>query len=701
VAKRFHMQRILLSFLSVLVLEISFAQSNNVDTAKVLEPVMVTAFEQALPQHRTPASVGILNSNSADFSNKTSLVSGFNSLSGVRMEERSPASYRINIRGSSLRSPFGVRNVKVYWNNIPVTDPGGNTYFNQFAFNNFSSIQVYKGPASSLYGAGTGGLILMESLPRESLQKNKLPAANIEYMGGSYDLQNVFASIAFGENQNQALVTYAHNSSDGYRNHSRMRRDNASFVSSNKLSEKQQLTTSVLFTDLFYETPGGLTKAEYDANPKAARPAAGGQPSADAAKAAIYQKNILVGVQQLYSFNEYFKNSTALYAAFAQIKNPTFRNYERRNEPHFGGRTSFSFNKQFDKTKFQLIGGGELQEGYFNTQVSKNKQGNPDTLQTNDDVRYSNYSLFLQADADFDTKWFITAGVSLNQSKVTITRLNKYPVTPQSRTYGNEWSPRVALLRKLTKDFTIYGSISKGFSPPTVAEVLPSTGVISTFLEAEEGVNYEIGLKGYALKGRLYLEVDGFYFKLNNALVVRKDSTNADYYVNAGDAKQRGIEVTANYNQIFTSNVFHRFGFNAAYTFSDFKYGEFKKDTISYTGKYLPGVPVQSLALQAQIESKQGIYLRANCSLASKIYLNDANSAQADPYHLVGVRAGFNFNVHSRMKLNIYAGVDNVLDETYSLGNDINAAGGRYYNAAPKRNYYAGLAINFPGGTKQ
>ncbi len=695
------MQRILLCFLSVLVLEISFAQSNNVDTAKVLEPVMVTAFEQALPQHRTPGSVGILNRNSADFSNKTSLVSGFNSLSGVRMEERSPASYRINIRGSSLRSPFGVRNVKVYWNNIPVTDPGGNTYFNQFAFNNFSSIQVYKGPASSLYGAGTGGLILMESLPREPLQKNKVPAANIEYMRGSYDLQNVFASVAFGENQNQALVTYAHNSSDGYRNHSSMRRDNASFVSSNKLSEKQQLTTSVLFTDLFYETPGGLTKAEYDANPKAARPAAGGQPSADAAKAAIYQKNILVGVQQLYSFNEYFKNSTAVYGAFAQIKNPTFRNYERRNEPHFGGRTSFSFNKQLDKTKFQLIGGGELQEGYFNTQVSKNKQGNPDTLQTNDDVRYSNYSVFLQADADFDTKWFITAGVSLNQSKLTITRLNKYPVTPQSRTYGNEWSPRVALLRKLTKDFTIYGSISKGFSPPTVAEVLPSTGVISTFLEAEEGINYEIGLKGYALKGRLYVEVNGFYFKLNNALVVRKDSTNADYYVNAGDAKQRGIEVTANYNQIFTSNIFHRFGFNAAYTLSDFKYGEFKKDTVSYTGKYLPGVPVQSLSVQAQIESKQGVYLRANCYLASKIYLNDANSAQADPYHLVGVRAGFNFSVHSKMRLNIYAGVDNVLDETYSLGNDINAAGGRYYNAAPKRNYYAGLAINFPGGTNQ
>src|SRR4051812_40868221 len=205
------MQRILLCFLSVLVLEISFAQSNNVDTAKVLEPVMVTAFEQALPQYRTPASVGILNSNSADFSNKTSLVSGFNSLSGVRMEERSPASYRINIRGSSLRSPFGVRNVKVYWNNIPVTDPGGNTYFNQFAFNNFSSIQVYKGPASSLYGAGTGGLILMNSI---SLHDNT-PRFNAEYMSGSFNLQNVFASASFGENNNRSLLTYSHNSNDG------------------------------------------------------------------------------------------------------------------------------------------------------------------------------------------------------------------------------------------------------------------------------------------------------------------------------------------------------------------------------------------------------------------------------------------------------------------------------------------------------
>ncbi|MGO8055816.1 TonB-dependent receptor plug domain-containing protein, partial [Rhizobium leguminosarum] len=88
------------------------------------------------------ASIKVISVTTADRYNKTSLVNGFNSVAGVRMEERSPGSYRVNIRGSSLRSPFGVRNVKVYWNNIPITDPGGNTYFNQFSYNNFSSIEI-------------------------------------------------------------------------------------------------------------------------------------------------------------------------------------------------------------------------------------------------------------------------------------------------------------------------------------------------------------------------------------------------------------------------------------------------------------------------------------------------------------------------------------------------------------------------------
>src|SRR2546421_11304230 len=633
------MQKILLLLSLCFIFELCYAQEPDQDSARLLEPVMVTAFEQHTPVDRTPSAISILTTANADFANKTSLLSGFNTVAGVRMEERSPASYRINIRGSSLRSPFGVRNVKVYWNNIPVTDPGGNTYFNQFAFNNFSSIEIYKGPVSSMYGAGTGGLIFMNSFA-----DNFKSSANAEYITGSYSLQNIFASTDFGEKENHSLLTYSHNSSNGYRDHSAMRRDNASFVSQNKLSAKEALTGAILFTDLFYETPGGLNKTEYDADPRAARPAAGGLPSAEQSKAAIYQKNFLAGLNHEYSFSPNFKNTSSLYGAFAQIKNPTFRNYERRNEPHFGGRTSFVFNKKMNEARIQLVAGGELQQGYFNTQVSKNKQGNPDTLQTNDDIRYNNYSVFLQADAELKQKWFFAAGISLNQADVKNTRLNKYPVLAQGRSYNSEWSPRVSLLRKL-KEVAIYASMTKGFSPPTIAELLPSTGLISTFLEAEEGINYELGTKFHALKGRLYFEADAFYFKLNHALVVRKDSSNADYYVNAGNAKQKGIEVTLNYNKIFSaSSAFQYFAANLAYTLSEFYYGDFIKGTTSFNGKRLPGVPQHTLSLLADLQCRKGIYLHANWYLTSGSALDDANTALASAYDLLGLRLGWKFN---------------------------------------------------------
>ena len=142
------MKKIVVALSALLILSYnSTAQQDETDSLKSLDEVTVKAFEQNRKVSNSVAVVKIIEFNNGDRYNKTSLVNGFNTVSGVRMEERSPGSYRINIRGSSLRSPFGVRNVKVYWNDIPMTDP------NQFAWNNFSSIEIFKGPPSSMYGA--------------------------------------------------------------------------------------------------------------------------------------------------------------------------------------------------------------------------------------------------------------------------------------------------------------------------------------------------------------------------------------------------------------------------------------------------------------------------------------------------------------------------------------------------------------------
>lgn len=685
------MKKILHCLIISLLLQhvVSAQEKINTDSSTTLDEVVITAFEQ----NRSVANgtiVKVLSNNGADRHNKTSQVNAFNSVAGVRMEERSPGSYRINIRGSSLRSPFGVRNVKIYWNDIPVTDGGGNSYFNQFAFNNFSTIELIKGPAGSLYGAGTGGVLLMHSL-----ENAPQPAVKLEYVTGSYGLQNILSSISFGEKNSHGLITYAHTESDGYRNHTKSKRDNASFVTKFNISDKQQITASVLYNNLFYETPGGLTLAEFLSNPKQARPSAGGQLGADAAKASIYQQNFTVGINHRYNFTKGFKNSTTLYGAFAQIKNPTFRNYERRNEPGFGGRTSFIYEKKKNKISLQIVAGAELQYGFFNTQVSKNKNGNPDTLQTNDDIQYSTGSFFAQGDVSINDDWIITAGMSMNKLKVDFTRLNNYPVLKQGRTYKNELSPRLAVQKKIKNNSAVFASISKGFSPPTISELLPSTGVISTFLEAESGTNYELGGKTALLKRKLRLELTGFYFKLNNALVTRKDSSNADYFVNAGSTKQKGIEISADYSTAFKTNVLDYLNVKTAFTLNDFTYGDFKKGNTNFSGKKLPSVPNKAISILADVQFKKNIYLNSTYYYAAKIFLNDANTVAANHYHLLGCRSGWRPAIKSTLKINIYAGVENLLDEAYSLGNDINAAAGRYYNAAPKRNYYTGISFQW------
>lgn len=660
------------------------------DSSLVLETVQVRSFEQRRRADQTAAAVQIIDFSKADRGQKTSLVSGMNTVAGVRMEERSPGSYRVNIRGSSLRSPFGVRNVKVYWNDIPLTDPGGNTYFNQLAWNNFSYLEIFKGPAGSMYGAGTGGLIQSYSIERWQ------PGVEAEYNLGSYNRHTLLAAARFGQNENKNQVTYAHDESAGYRDQSAMRRDNFSWVSILQPGEKQKITAALLYTDLFYQTPGALTLAEYRSNPRAARPAAGGFPSATGAGAAIYQQNLTAGFSNQFSIGQGWSNQTVLYGSFNKVRNPAIRNYERRLEPSAGGRTVFSYEKKDNaENRVQFSAGSEVQAGWFNTRVSRNQNGQPDSVQTNDDIRFSVLSLFAQGDWSAHERWFINTGVSINRNTVQLTRLSSYPVIVQKRTYRNEIAPRVSVRRNFKNGFSLRATVSRGFSPPTIGELLPSTGIISTDLEAEYGWNHELSLIQSIFKRKLRLEITGFYFKLNNALVQRRDISGADFFVNAGNTKQKGLELTADYITLFRSSWLQYGSFNVAWTLQHFRYGNFKRGTEDYSGKTLPSVPGRSFSVLADFQLKNGIYSQTTWYAASSILLNDANTAKADPYRLLGWRIGWRKTIRKKFKWNFFGGAENLLNETYSLGNDINAAAGRFYNAAAPRNYYAGVSFQW------
>ena len=134
-----------------------------IDSVKILNEVVIQAYGYKRPAEEVPAAVAVVSQKDFERFNNSTLLPTANTIPGVRMEERSPGSYRFSIRGSLLRSPFGVRNVKVYWNGLPFTDGGGNTYLNLLDFSSIGSMEIIKGPGGSLYGAGTGGVILLQT----------------------------------------------------------------------------------------------------------------------------------------------------------------------------------------------------------------------------------------------------------------------------------------------------------------------------------------------------------------------------------------------------------------------------------------------------------------------------------------------------------------------------------------------------------
>lgn len=675
------------AFLLLLTVHSLFAQQSADSNTKEMEEVVIRAFEQNRKLKDVPAAVNYIPRSALDRSSPTSVLQAINSMPGARMEERSPGSYRFNIRGSSLRSPFGVRNVKVYFNDLPMTDPGGNTYFNQLGYYNFNSIEIIKGPGSSLYGAGTGGVLLIESL-----SENEAPGAFVEYAGGSYQLRNIYASITTGNKNLVSRAGFQHQENEGYRNHSSLKRDVHSWTGLFRINEKKILKTSFLYGDLFYETPGALTRSEYGADPKAARPGGGGFPGSEAAHASIRQRTFLAGASYDQELGPRWQNKSVLYGMFTELRNPTLRNYGRSSEPHVGGRTLFTFNRPMVKSIFRFQVGGEWQEGFTSLSIHKNVAGNADSLRTYDEINNRQQFLFSQATLDL-SEWIITAGASFNQMRIRFQRFTPASLGLQKKSFNNQVAPRFSLLRRLGT-WNIYTSVSKGFSPPTTAELLPTGGTINFDLDPERGLNYDLGLKGLIFN-KLTIDVNAFIFLLENTIVQRRDAGGGDFFVNAGKTRQHGIETYLGYPLFDHKGIMDRGLFWISHTWHDFHYKEFKQLTTDYSGKQLPGEPEHAVSAGYDFSFKNGFLGTLTYYFAGRVALNDANSEYAEEYHLAGLKLGYQKWIREKWRFKLMAGADNLLDQKYSLGNDINGFGGRYYNAAPRRNYYAALLVQW------
>jgi iron complex outermembrane receptor protein len=659
------------------------AQSIKSDSAiNNLDSVFVIAFRSKINAQNIPVSVAHVSSKILAQEINATLLPAFNTVAGVRMEQRSPASYRISIRGSSLRSPFGIRNVKVYWNQIPFTDPTGNTYLNLLPTSLINGIDIIKGPAGASYGLGTGGAVLLES--NFTLDSATHSSANATIRGGSFGFLGQDMRVTFKCKKMQQTFFVSNESSKGWREQSGTDKKNITWLTS-FVGKKHTLHTTLLFTDLMYQTPGGLTLFQMGQNPKWARQATPTLPSAVAQQTAVYNQTFLGSVQYVYHFSKLVYWENFVTAVQTHFKNPFITNYEIRDEKNSSGGSHLTLNKHHSFGDFKIVMGGEWQLQHALIHNYGNKKGVIDTLQYADDVTTKQGFLFVNASARIRKKWFIELGISDAFMRYNYYRISNNLLPKASKANTGLLAPQLGVSYALTPRTNLYVQISKGFSPPTLAEIRPSDGLFYTSLAPEFGWNIEGGIKGVAAYGKLAYELSWYHFNMQDAIVRQNTNSGIEYFVNAGSVKQGGAEMQMTYKVI--ASKLHQLNCRIGYAYQPYRFVHYVQAGNSYDGKEVTGNAKNQTVVSIDYNYKKKMSAFATLQTLSAVPLTDANDVYAPAYSLLQMGVSYKHKA-----IRYFMGVDNVLNASYSLGNDINAAGKRYYNPAAPRSLLFGIS---------
>ncbi|WP_436486763.1 TonB-dependent receptor [Chitinophaga sp. ARDCPP14] len=659
------------------------------DTLQQLPEVVVQSYYSKASLQRVPTAVSILSPADMQLQQGTSLLPAINTVPGIRMEERSPGSYRLSIRGSLLRSPFGIRNIKIYADDIPLTDAGGNTYLNLIDADAISRAEILKGPDGSLFGANSGGVVRLDLFPPPADTHH----LQVNLQGGSYGLFHGSAAWQQQWKNYQVQVFQGYQRADGYRENTAMKRSYTQTAQRWEYKPGYALKLLAFYSDLSYLTPGGLTLAQSEANPRAARPGTPATPGAVAQKAGIYNRTFQGGLVHEAQFTPRLQHLLSVFGANTHFENPFITNYEARDENTAGFRTYLQWTNDPQRSspfQWKWLNGAEWQQTTTDVINYGNKQGKRDTVMAADKLKADQYFFFTRFQANVSAFTF-EAAASLNYYgyRYNSNGHTKINFTPQLM-------PRFSLSYLFTPQVTGRITVSRGYSPPATAEVRASDNVINTALQPETGWNYEAGVRAASRNHTATIDAAFFYYKMQNAIVLRQHDNGEEFFTNAGGVQQKGIEVQGMWWLMKPRNggVLRGIRWQEGYTLSDFRFNHYvSADGKDYSGNALTGVPQHVLVSSLLWQFPAAVSLYAQHTFTSSIPLNDANSVYAGGYHLLQANVSWKLPLRSRCSIRLRAGADNLLNVNYSLGNDLNAFGGRYYNPAPGRNYFGGISM--------
>ncbi len=688
--------------------------STPVDTTELivdLQEVQVVGYLNDRNLLQIPAALQSIDAVDFGRFDSHSLRNVLNAVSGLWFQERAPASYRLSVRGSSLRSPFGIRNIKIYWNDFPLTEPTGTTFLNLLDPVQFSEAEVLKGPSGSIFGAGNGGVILFRSFPRLAQIEGESPSVQPEKKwtqtqwkqqieAGAYGRRIAHSRFLMESKDSQVGLNWANSSLDGYREQSAMNRSIMELsVRLRDASAKHQVSTHMMHSQLDYEIPGGLNLSQFQENPRQARPGNRFVQGSVESNAGILHDAILGGIHWDWDMDSHWRQKVSIFGQASEFENPFNLDYKIDQRISGGMRGIWTWENQSSGPDITWSSGFELHQASYAARNYGNLGGLVDTLNFDDQIEIHQRLFFSSLEWQLSAKTRVHISQSFNALSYDITRLvaayGYGPTGSISRDFSLQWIPRVGLNYEFSPNASTYLSFARGFSPPTLEEIRTNEGSVNKGLEAELGTNIEWGFRGYLWDQQWFVDASFFYFWLKEAIVQQQTERGTLVFQNAGSTVQPGFEVRLEGVLWASNSGVWRVNYGAAGNYYPFEFVNYRSVDGIFDGNPLTGVPKTQFYQQLRFNGIAGLGASFTHQYQSRLALDDENSVFAQAHHLFNGQFSWTYRWGTRLETKAYVSLENLSDLNYSLGYDTNAFGGRFYQPAPKRHAYGGLRMSW------
>jgi len=711
-------------FTLLLLGQISIAQNKTKkDSTKTeeLENIFVTANRSATLRKETPAAVSKLTAKTINETKAVAAYEIINKTPGVLMVNLGNEQHMM-----SIRQPMTTNAYYLYLEDgLPIRPMGIFNHnalleINQF---NLQSIEVVKGPASSLYGSeAVGGTVNLISIHppvtpefKFGIQADQWGYKRIQAAGGATVGKVGFNIAGISSLQENGWMTY-----------SDYKKDNINFRIDYNITNKTRLISNTMWGKYYSDMSGSVNEA------------------------AFYDRTYKSTTDFTYRKSDALRTRLTLEHDWNDNANSYLTVYHRDNKlgqnPSYGIKWSPTVNPTTAKGEvnsnnfksYGAIGQHTQKFSFLNTKIVAG------ALYDYSPVTYWAYLLEMKANlnpgtpgkqtvdyyeitaerpdvklSDYTADIFNTAGYA----QVSINPIEKLVVTAGARydnlkvDYNNalDNSTGTKIYDKPTfkaganynpVSFTgIYGNYSQGFAPPGITSIFRAkpgtggtTGKPAEFyynLEPATFDNYEVGGWLSFLGGKLNFDYAVYYMEGKNELLSVRLPDNSTDYRSVGETRHKGIEFGGNYKFLWDQLNIRFGGTVAEHTFINFKVSDFPTDALkNLDGKEMPQAPRWSG--NSEISYYPNWLPKFSTSVewqsVGNYYQDQINSVKYAGYDIFNFRAGYEWK-----GIEIYGNIINMTDKLYAYNvSRANAASSQStYTAAAPRTFLIGLQYHF------